>query len=337
MVKIISKELLAIERAKWQFADGFDLRHVTRDVPENPKMIAEFIGTDNFAAAWTERRRYEVDAGRDEEPILYTPIYDIVEDSSLPKNVQISRIGPGAVIFEEVKEGGEVKFVTVGETDYSVPIRHYAAGLEYSKDLRIYNELWNVAIVERQGGIAHNALLNNIHFSPILAYAYGAANQTAASAVGSTLEEKYLRTIEDAITAAKADTTNPRRGPYDLLIASGNMFMVERALRRVAQQGFDKQSSAISMIQNVIVYDGWTGQRGKKSVTYSGVTTGTAYLVSKMRKAEDFRSFVKQSLQMVMGNPDVSRFIEEQVIWDLYLGAYANPLRAVEEITWPTS
>ena len=338
-IQLHSKELLAKYRPTVPMPDGLDIREHVREMArdETGGHVYEFIGTDDFGTEWQRRVRYEVDAGRDQEPILYTPFYTIISDPSLPKNVSIQKIGPGGVVFEEVLEGGEVKFVSVGSSEESVAVRHFGAGLEYSKDLFIFNELWNVAIVERQAGIAHNALLNHLHFNPIISYTYAAANQTAASAVGSTLEEKYLRTIEDAITNAKADATNPRRGPYGLLISSSNMFMMERALFRVAQEGFTKQSSAIEMIRTVAAYDGWTGTRGTKSTTYAGVTANKAYLVDLANKDADFVSYVKQALEAAMGNPDVSRFIREQTVWDLYLAVYSNPLRAVEEITLPTS
>jgi hypothetical protein len=340
MIKWIVKEEIAKQKPRWAFEDGFDLKSVTRAPSGDAKQrgaIAEFIGTGDLASQWMERQRYEVDAGRDEEPLLYQSIYDEIVDANLPETVTIYKIGPGGVVFEQVYEGGEAKFVSLSSSDQTVSINQYACALEYSKKMRMYNRLWDVALIERQAGIAHNALLNHLHLYPIISYSYAADNQTAASSTGTALVEKYLRTIEDAITASRTDTSNPRRGPYDLLVAVGDLFMVERALSRVPQEGVQLQSSAIGMIQNVIAYDGWTGTRGLKDTTYTGVTAGTAYLISKSHRYWDFQSWVKQSLEQVMGNADVSRFIEAQVVWDLHRGVYANPLRAVEEITWPTS
>lgn len=338
-IQIYAKELLAKQKPTVQMPEGLDIRQHIKEMGRDEKgsRIFEFVGTGDFSSEWNQRVRYEVDAGRDQEPILYTPFYSVISDPSLPKNVSLQKIGPGGVVFEEVFEGGEVKFVSVGSSEESVSIRHFGAGLEYSKDLFIFNELWNVAIVERQAGIAHNALLNHLHFGPILTFTYAAANQTAANTAGDSIAENYLLTLEDAITNAKADTANPRRGPYALLISSSNMFMWERALFKVAQQGFSKQSSAIDMVRAIVAYDGWTGTRGAKVTTYSGVTANKAYLVDLANRDADFVSYVKQPLELTMGNPDVSRFIREQSVWDLYYGVYSNPLRAVEEITLPTT
>jgi hypothetical protein len=339
-LNLISRVTQGKERPRMPFKPGTMLTEHMRIVSNESvdgKTVMEFIGTGNFDKAWFERQRYEVDAGRDEEPILYTPIYSVTEDPSLPRNVPIFRLGPAGVIFDEITEGGEVKFATVGQSNISVPIKHYAFGLEYTKDLVIYNELWSLADIERQAGTAFNALLNHIHLAPIINGTYAAANQTAASSVGTTLAEKYLRTLEDAITASATDQTNPRRGPYVLLMSTSNFFTMERALSAVPQQGFTLQSSAISRVSSLIAYDGWTGVRGKKSVTYPGVTANKAYLIDTGFRARNFKSFVKQGLQRTNGNEDVSRFILEQSVWDTYFGVFADVTAAVEEITLPTS
>lgn len=339
MVKIISKERLSKHRPPARFAPGVDLAtelHVLDRESSNNNTVVE-ITSDSFGQAFYERQRYEVNAGRDSEPLLYEAVYSTVSDPTLPRNVPVNRLGPAGVIFEEITEGGEVKFASVGESSYSVPIKQYAVGIEYTKNLVIFNEQWSLGVIERQAGIAYNALLNHLHLYPIINYSYAAKNLSAASAEGSTLIEKYLRTLEESMTKAEEDTTDIRQGPYILLVAPGNRFAVERALTVVPQQGTPVQSSAIGAIAAVVVYNGWTGRRGKKSVVYPGVATGVGYLISTSNRTEDFQSFEKQGLNRDSGNADVSRFILEQTVWDFYRGVYSNPAAAVQKITFPTS
>jgi len=111
--------------------------------------------------------------------------------------------------------------------------------------------------------------------------------------------------------------------------------MVQRMMNRVPQEGFALDSTASQQISTVIGYAGWSGTRGKKTVTYPGITMGKAYLISTSYQGDDFVSLVKQPLESAQGNADVSRFIMDQIVWDVWLGIYANPLRSVEEITWP--
>lgn len=300
--------------------------------------VAEFIGTGDLPAVWGERQHYEVNVGRDSEPILYTPIYPEVNDPNLPQVVKVNQFGPASIIVEEVEEGGEVKMISLESSDYNVTIKHYGFGLEYTKDFMMYNQMWNVALAERQGGIAVNALLNHLHLYPFINYSYGSANQTPASSIGSTLVEKTMRTLEDAVTNAKTDATNPRRGPYWILCSASNFFTLQRALDPVPQQGFTQQSSALlPFIKGLIVYDGWSGKRGKKTVSYPGVTANKCYLISIGFRDQDFGSFIKQPITPQNGDGDVTRFVIEQTVWDIYLGVYASIIGSAEEVTLPTS
>jgi len=335
-VQIYSRELMTKSKPQIPFPPDFRFENHIRAVPQEGKYVYEFIGTDTFGSQWYRRQRFEIDAGREEEPTLYEPIYSTVTDPNLPKHIDIDRMGPAGVFLEEIKEGGEVKFGTITSSQYSIPMRHYAVGLEYSDDLVAFNQTWNVAMYERQVGMSYNALRNHIHLSPILDFSYTSANQTAGVTDAASYPEAYLRTLEAAITAGRVDTTNRRRGPYVLLVAPDDLFLVERALTRVNQQGVTVQSSAIDMVRSVIAYDGWSGTRGKKEVNYPGVTAGIAYLISLQYRNQDFQSFVKQGLEEYGRQEDVSRFLL-QIVWDTRFSMFANPERAVEEITWPTS
>ncbi|MGB5047829.1 MAG: hypothetical protein WBO46_02745 [Caldilineaceae bacterium] len=336
----VSREDLRVEKPRIAFKENVVLKDHLVQRTEGGRTVHEFIGTDNFAAAFAQRQQYEVDAGRSEEPILYTPIYQTIEDRNLPEIVPVNRLGPAGVVFQRITEGGEVKFATVGESNFSVPIYHHAVGLEYTDDLVEYNKLFTVTEVEREMGVAYNALLNDLHFAPFLEYSYGAANAIDGGGLGvygatDTLPEMYLRTLEAAITESVGDTTNPRRGPYVLLISTANLFTVERALTIVPQQGITLQSSALSRISTVIAYDGWTGSMGSLDFSYSGVASGKAYLIDVGRRARNHRSYIKHGLLRVQGNPDVSRFILEQTVWHSRLGVYADPIASTEEITLP--
>jgi hypothetical protein len=337
MADIITRESLAQEREVVAWPQGFRFEEHVKLHSQGGVTVAEYVGASSFADEFYERQLYEVDAGRAEEPLLYLPIYNVIQDGNLPEVINVNTLGPFGVIFEQVLEGGEAKFVTVGEGTKSISMVQYAAALEYTKKLIMFNQTWNFALAERGFGLAFNALMNHIHLYPIISYAYAAANQTAASTDGTTLAEKYLSTIEDAIVNSRADTSNPRRGPYDLLVSTGDLFIIERALNQRIQDGANPaRSSAIGMIQNVIAYDGATVSRGKLSTTYTGVTAGTGYLISKQYGAADFQSYVKQPLQAARGDGDLSRFIVEQVVYDWWGGVYCNPIAAVEEITWPS-
>jgi hypothetical protein len=349
MVEFIAAETFApkTKKAMWNFAPKTDLRdhikvtHTQSTIAgETFDFAAELITSDSFNAAFYARQQFEVAAGREEEPLLYQLIYTEIDNPDLPKNVTIYQVKEGGFVFEKIVEGGEVKFASVVSGSLAIPIEHFAVGIQYSKDFFIFNETWNLSVAERSAGRAHNALLNHIHFWPIINFSYASKNLTATYTgkfyKDASLAEKYLRAIEMAITASQEDETDRRNGPYVLMVSPSDRFLVERALTVVAQQGTSQQSSAVGDIRTVLAYNGWTGTRGKKTTTYGGVPAGTAFLVSVGLAREDFVSLVKQGLVRTDGNPDVSRFILNQSVWDTYRGVYAAPAAAVQKITWPT-
>ena len=88
-MKFISKDRLAKTTAQIavppKFSLGEHLQEVGRQGNDGHR-VYEFIGTDTFSAEWNVRRQFEIDAGRDEEPTLYEPLYRIIADPSLPRS-----------------------------------------------------------------------------------------------------------------------------------------------------------------------------------------------------------------------------------------------------------
>lgn len=341
-MKVISQSNSGVTPKPFRSAikKGIDLGSMFKYEGLNDKAkVTEFIGNGDFAQVFRERQDYEFWAGFEEVPELYRAFFNVIEDSNLPEFVLVDAMGPAGVVMKQILEGGEVEYATVSETSFSARILHYAVGVRYTKQMMVFNRTWDIAEIEREVGKATRALFNHIHINPILSHSYVAANQTAANSGGSTTQENYILTLEDAIVNSKNmdSTTNPnyRPGPYALLVASGNFFMWEKALTRVPQEGVELQGRVSNQIAALIEYDGWTGTMGGITTTYSGVTAGTSYLISLPAARRYLRSYVKQRLMRNPGDPDNSRFIVGDDIWDTMLGVYTSPAGCVEEITLP--
>lgn len=348
MTKLWTKDLLEVKRKPRGFKPGTKVAEQFKAPhQEGGKWVREFIAPEDFGTAWTTRQQYEISAGLDMEPLLYEPLFDEYVDESFPSNVTWNTMGPNGVVFTRLLPGGETQFSSIGAGSKSIPIYDFTVGIEYSERMFVYNEFFGVQAFEREAGIASNALMNHIHLSPFLTYTYTGPNQTAASAIGSTLAEKTLRTLEDAITNARTDTTlavreagpNYRRGPYALLVGSGNFFTVERALNGASTVSADLQSSSRAMISDLIVYDGWSGTMNGETYTYSGVSANKAYLIdiSAAARMKYAISLIKFTLKQLNGSDDVSRLIRQQeILWDA-AGVYVNVPALAEEISLPTS
>lgn len=323
-VHVLSHDLLLAERAAL-IAQG---KIMPVRAPKFKVPMKRLITSSDGLAAFAEKIRIDVNEGRENVPLLYQAIYQTLNNANFPRNVSTNLISQAAVVFLQRVEGGEVYFGTLApNAEGTVPITNYSTGLEYTREMIMYDETWTAEERNRSAGEAYNALLNHVHLGPILSFSYGSANQTPADSTGATQLEKDYNTFDAALqTAAVA-----KRPGTVLLASSANRRRIERALAGWNDSVGNPQQP-LSEISTIIYYDGWTVTVGPKTYTYAGVTAGKCYLIQPKRR---FRELVKRELEIVTGNPDVSRGIEDQVVWHTDRGVYADIANSVEEITLP--
>jgi len=347
--KVISLETLREERRKQPLieeqvpyiAPGGRLEYVTKrivhgemEVFELDRPVGEMITTASGLTQLVEKVVLDLELGREQVPLLYTPIYRRRENRNFPEFVEIQPFVGARVVFLEHMEGEEVKFgdLKVGQKS-SVPIVTYAAGFEWTEDVVEYSKDWSMAELSRAMGEAYNALLNHLHLGPIVSYAYPAKNKTAASTEGSTYLEKLRNTIiqglKDAAQDKDPDTGAPRR-PTVLLAHSSRQYDIEQALQR--QQIGGTVYPPISQINTLIFYDGYSVTVGEKTYTYPGVDPNKAYLIEPQRY---FVELVKHDLMVDAGGADIKRLIQGAIVGRARRGVVAAPDKAVQEITLP--
>lgn len=347
-MKIVCVETLRAERRTGNIEQKVayisptgEMREVTKrivngnmEVFELSRPFGEMITTPAGLDSIVQKTVVDLELGREAVPLLYGPIYRPLEDANLSQNVDVNGFIGCQVVFLEVLEGEDVKFGTrkVGAKD-TVPIITYAAGLEWTEDMVEYDKTWEMAEANRSFGEAHNALLNHIHFNPILSFEYAAKNKTAADATGATAIEKLRNTIEAGLEHAsqdkQTDTKAPRR-PNILLAHSSKRMRIERCLKEMQVGG--TLYPELSQIDTLIFYDGWSGEVGKKNITYAGVNTGKAYLIEGKKY---FRELIKHGLRVDATGADLKRLIENGIVGRVRRGVIASPANAVEELTLP--
>jgi hypothetical protein len=347
-VRIISIEALREERRKQTVEvpvsyigpDGKEKTVVKKIVAgemeafDFARPLGEMITTPAGLDQIVQKSVIDLELGREAVPLLYGPIYRKVEDPNFTQHVDITPFTYAQVVFLEHMELEEVKFGTrkVGTKD-TVPIVTYAAGLQWTEDMILYDKTWEIAEANRALGEAYNALLNHIHLYPIISYAYPAKNQTAADTTGATYLEKLRNTIKAGLIHASqdknTDTGAPRR-PTVLLAHSSKRWDIEEALQRMQIGG--TVYPAISQIDTLIFYDGWSINVGEKTYSYAGVNPGKAYLIEPQKY---FRELVKHDLKIDASGADLSRLVENQIVARARRGVVASPANAVEELTLP--
>jgi len=269
----------------------------------------------------------DVELGREQVQLLYQPIYEKIQDANLPKVLDAKWALTGTVVFTEHIEGEEVKFGRLqAEQGPIARILTYAAGFEYTKEMKDFNEAFSVEILNRGIGEAYNALLNHIHLYPILSFTYPSGNKTAYQGV---TEDPAWTGVYKTLNKALADAAKAKRPGTVLLASTADQANIEMALKG-GHQIEGTVYPAISGIQSVIYYDGWNTTVGKKSYSYDGVTVGKAYLI---RPKRGFKELVKQDLRVEATSGDLSRLVESQIVAYAYRGVYSAITENVQEIT----
>lgn len=308
-------------------------------VYELPSPIGEMMTNEATRKELMQKIVLDVELGREQIPTLYGPIYDRIDNADFPKTLEPKWALRGLVVFLEHLEGGEVKFGSmVAEKGPTVSILGYAAGFEWTKEMQIFNHTFDFEIINKAFGEAHNALLNHIHFAPILTATYAAGNKTAAqyvkpdgSGLANATGSHYLLSIRETIRKALIDAAVLKRPGTILLVAGGNRQDIKDAIGAVTINGAPEGS--LSDISTIVSYDGWTTAVGKKETTYAGVTAGKAYLI---RPKRGFKELVKQDLQINSTMGDITRLVESQTVGDVWRGVFAAIGENVQEITLPT-
>lgn len=269
----------------------------------------------------------DVELGRETVPILYKPIYELMSDPNMPKLIDAKWALYGVVIFTEHIEGEEVKFGKL-QAEYGpiARILAHTAGFEYTKEMKDFNDSFSVEILNKAMGEAYNALINHIHMNPIISFTYPNANKTAYQGTADNdVWVRYHKTLNQAMSDARK-----KKRPGTVLLASG---MDKDNIEMALKGGYQINGTtypAVSGIESVVYYDGWSVQVGKKSFEYAGVTQGKAYLI---RPKRGFKELVKQDLRIEATSGDLSRLIESQIIGYAYRGTYAAVEENVQEIT----
>ena len=342
-MKIISQETMLDARRKFTgedkipFVIGGEVDYATKKIVngemeamEFAKPLGEMIsyGGTNVSKELLRKVVLDVELGREEVQTLYHPIYDTISDSNLPEVLDAKWALRGACVFAQSFEGSEVKFGTL-EAEYGPTARilTYTAGFEYTKQMKDFNQSFQVEMLNRAMGQAYNALCNHLHFAPILDFTYPTANKTAYK--GTANDGAPFVGLYNTIKEGIKQTIIKKRPATILLASKANQIDIETAMRGGWQFG-GTILPALSGIDTIIYYDGWTEKVGAKETTYNGVPANKIYLI---RPKRGFKELVKQDLRIETTGGDLTRLIEEQIVGYAYRGVFAAVEENVQELT----
>jgi hypothetical protein len=269
----------------------------------------------------------DVELGREAVPLLYKPLYETISDPTLPATLDAKWALYGTVVFTETLEGQEVKFGSlVVEQGPTAKILTYTAGFEYTKRMKDFNEAFKVDMLNRAIGEAYNALLNHLHFYPIIAATYTGNNATAYQGVAD--DPRVLR-VYKTIKKALQDCATLKRPVSIALFPTALRYDIEEAIRGFTING--TPYPPLAGLDTLIFYDGWTTTVGKETTTYPGVTANYGFFI---RPRRGLKELVKQDLRIETGNGDLSRLVEAQIVAYAYRGAYVATTENIQKVSF---
>jgi hypothetical protein len=186
----------------------------------------------------------------------------------------------------------------------------------------LFDESMDMGRLSEAVATGYNGKRDDIAIDPITAYAYGSAgtakHTAAATLSGANRQELLYLTLENAIDdlASRTDPVTGRKiSATDLVVLASEYDA--RHISRVAQglpSVNERSYPALSEISRVIGYDGETINLRDRTVTYDGITSGTAYIVKRNRYMV---IPVKRNLQVeVDPMPDVRTLArQERAYW----------------------
>lgn len=345
-----------------QYAVGEQAKSFT--VPRNPdgtlkrlrltKPIGEFLGTGNMMEELAQYVTVDIETGRQEVPLLYKGIYNTQTNANFPRFIDSGFSIYADVVFLQHLEGQEVRFGTTrGEMGPTVPILTYSAGFEWDEDVEVYDEGWKVSIANEAIGKAYNALLNHLHFSPLINHSYVGGNTTALQthASGDRLENIRLTMRKALGDAANHEDGQGRKHAIRPTIALCNLataYEVNDALNMIGDtssigdQGADPNlflgrrsdtagpNPSVNSISTVIAYEGESMQMGNLIWNYGTLANNKVLLIQPKRNLFEF---IKHDLRVDTNRPkDGSRLIAAEMIARARRGLLAVPDSSVWEV-----
>lgn len=331
MVRVHTLATLRAERQEWR-------RQNNKPFPAErgrfPMSLQRLITTADGLALAGQVALIQIARGREDVPLLYKSLYRQLAGDDLPNPVPTSDLGQAAMVWFPRREGGEVRTGRhQNQPGTAVPILNFSNGLNWTREAVMYNRTWSVQMYNEARGRGLNALLNHLHLDIIISATYAAANVTNADATVG--DDRAARTRTTLIAAQ--NTARLAKRPGSILLVSGvdTALIADAMARRIDPRG--NELPAVQGITDIIEYDGYAITiPGQAPVVYDGVAPGEAFLV---RPRDEFVEVIKTKggadEQIVTGNPDVSRGIEQMIVHHIDRGVYAGLANSVQRINLP--
>jgi hypothetical protein len=333
-----------------KYQSGFDVPIGGRpSINERMRKGTFSLKGQSLADNWTDfidAMRLDITMRKEAVPTIRQFIYDVISMPNATKDIRPTELYPTGIVFNQ--NNGEGQAVTQGANmaggSATIPMEIYAAGFTWTLLAELFDSSYDLTRINDGVAVGFNAALDNNAILPILNGTYTGAKATAAATTptGGSREELLYNTIENALDdlGNRTDPVTNRKIDVTGSVILASPLDARHISRVIGGQlntpADSKNYGALNEIANVLAYDGETIDMPNESVTYTGCTDGTAYLIKPNRY---FKIGQKRGLTMEMDDrPDVATLSREQRAW-YFVEAYYNSVGIssfVQKITLPT-
>ena len=333
---------------KWSNGATMSVREAVRTgvlkLPSEPQMSSNTLLPD-WQNLW-DAMRIDLSIRKTAQPTIREFLYNVRNTPNATRTMKVTELFPHAMVFDEVN--GEGQAVPQGESrggNYdTVEFKIYAAGFTWTLLAELFDQLMDMNSLADAVALGYNAKRDDLAIDPILSYgsygSAGTAKHTGANATeGAVRQELLYLTMEDALDDL-GDREDPITGRK--IDVSGSVVLASeydaRHISRVAQglpSVNERSYPALSEIGRVIGYNGETITLRDRTVTYDGVTQGTAYLIKPNRY---MMIPIKRGLQVEVDmTPDVKTLSREERAYWFCESVYTEGIQYfVQKITLPS-
>ena len=273
---------------------------------------------DNWADL-VDAARLHLTIRKEARPTLRQFIYTEINMPGATKDVRPTELFPYGVVFEENNGEGEAvrQGQNLGGQYDTVPMKIYAAGFVWTLLASLFDDTYDLSRLLDGVALAYSAKKDDLALAPIIGGTYTGAKATAASTVGTLRQELLMNTLMNAVDGLsnRTDPVTKRKITGEglvLLCATEDARHVNHVISGLNPAIPDKYT-ALSSISRVVGYDGEVIDMPNETVTYTGCTKKTAFLIKRNRY---FSIPIKRNLIMELDQtPNVSTLSREQRAW----------------------
>lgn len=265
--------------------------------------------------------RLDLTIRKEARPTIRQFIYQELQMPNATKDVRPTELFPYGVVFEEHNgEGQSVRQgANLGGQYDTIPMKIYAAGFTWTLLAALFDRTYDLSRLSDGVALGYSAKKDDLGLAPIIAGTYTGAKATAASSIGTLRQEHLYNTLMDAVDdiAERPDPVTGRKISAEglvILATPADARHINHVIGGLPNSTPEKYDyAAINGINAVLGYDGETIEMPNETVSYTGCTALTCYLIKPNRY---FKIPIKRNLVAELDSvPNVNTLAREQRAW----------------------